>query len=122
SSLQILKILKKTGMDVFMLGQFTGPPIGDKTKFFGHETGTAMGLAILAVRANSPVVPIYTYRLSDGRTAIRFLPEIPFVPAANQDETIAQMTQRYCDVIESIVRQHPEQWMWVHRRWKQFKV
>lgn len=122
SSLAILKALKKNEIVVFVLDQFMGPPIGVKTKFFGHETGTAMGLALLAGRSNAPVVPCYTYREPDGSTRIVFEAEIPFVESTNKDETIVTMTQKYCDKIEEWVRKHPEQWMWVHRRWKRFKV
>lgn len=122
SSLAILKALKKNSFVVFVLDQFMGPPIGVKTTFFGHETGTAMGLALLAGRSGAAVVPCYTYRDADGSTIIQCEPEIPFVEAAHKDETIAQMTQKYCDKIEEWVRKHPDQWMWVHRRWKRFKV
>jgi KDO2-lipid IV(A) lauroyltransferase len=120
SSLTILKVLKKNGIVAFMLDQFMGPPIGVKTQFFGHETGTAMGLAVLAGRSGAAVLPTYTYRQADGKTAVVFEPEIPFVELENKDETIVQMTQKYCDKIEEWVRRHPEQWMWVHRRWKRF--
>ena len=121
SSLQILKALKANRIVVFMLDQFMGPPIGVKTRFFGHETGTAMGLAVLVARSRSPVVPVFTYRLSDGRTRIVFEPQIPFVEGKDSEQTIQSMTQTYSDKIEDIVRRYPEQWMWVHRRWKKFK-
>ncbi len=121
SSLTILKRLKKNHVVAFMLDQFLGPPIGIKTQFFGQETGTAMGLALLAGRSKAAVVPAYSYRTSDGVTHVVFEPEIPFVQSANKDETIRDMTQRYCDRIETWVREYPEQWMWVHRRWKKYK-
>lgn len=121
SSIQILKTLKKNQPVVFMLDQFLGPPIGIKTTFFGRETGTAMGLALLAGRAEAPVVPVYTFRGENGDTHICFEPEIPFVEAGNKEDTIRNMTQLYCDKIEVWVRKHPEQWMWVHRRWKKYK-
>jgi Kdo2-lipid IVA lauroyltransferase/acyltransferase len=120
TSLTILKALKKNESVVFVLDQFMGPPIGVRTRFFGHETGTAMGLAVIASRAEAPVVPVYALRLPDGRTRITFLPEIPFVESLNKDDTIAEMTQRYCDVVEQIIKGCPEQWMWVHRRWKRY--
>lgn len=120
SSITILKALKKKETVVFVLDQFMGPPIGVRTRFFGHETGTAMGLAVIAGRSQAPVVPAYTLRLPDGRTRITFLPEIPFVESANKDDTVREMTQRYCDIVEQIIRRCPEQWMWVHRRWKRY--
>lgn len=121
SSLSILRRLKDNAVVVFMLDQFLGPPIGIKTYFFGHETGTAAGLALLAGRSKAAVVPAYSHRTSDGVTHIIFEREIPFVELENKDETLSKMTQLYCDQIETWVRKHPEQWMWVHRRWKQYK-
>ncbi len=121
SSLTILKKLKQNEIVGFMLDQFLGPPIGIKTLFFGRETGTPMGLAVLVERSRAPVVPALTYRLADGRTAISFEPEIPFVDTGDKERNIQVNTQRYCDKIEGWVREHPEQWMWVHRRWKEFR-
>lgn len=121
SSLSILRRLKDNLIVVFMLDQFLGPPIGIKTLFFGHETGTAAGLAILASRSHAAVIPAYSHRTDDGVTHIVFDPEIPFVESENKDETISRMTQIYCDHIETWVRKYPEQWMWVHRRWKKYK-
>lgn len=121
SSLQILRCLKKGESVVFVQDQFMGPPIGIKTTFFGKETGTAMGLAVIAARSRSPVLPVYTLREPDGRTRIVFEPEIPFFEGNDQDETVARMTQVFCDYTEGLVRKFPEQWMWVHRRWKRYK-
>lgn len=121
SSLTILKQLKKNSIIVFMLDQFMGPPIGIKTKFFGHETGTPLGLALLTSRSEAAVVPIYTYRRPDGSTSVVFEPEIAFVASEDREESLQKMTQAYCDRIETWVRVYPEQWMWVHRRWKKYK-
>lgn len=120
SSLTILKALKAHETVVFVLDQYMGPPIGIKTKFFGIDTGTAMGLAILAQRSEAPVLLAYTYRLSDGRTFVGIDDEIPFVESVNKEDTIKDMTQVYNDHLEKYVRRYPEQWMWVHRRWKKF--
>lgn len=124
SSFDILKALKRNAPVVFVLDQFMGPPIGVRTKFFGIETGTAAGLALIAARTGAPVIPCYTYRRSDGKSEMVFESPIEFPQFQSDDglkETkIAQMTQVYTDRIESIVRKHPEQWMWIHRRWKKF--
>jgi KDO2-lipid IV(A) lauroyltransferase len=121
SSYQILKSLRKQAIIAFVLDQFMGPPIGVRTRFFGKETGTALGLAVIAQRSQAPVVPVYTYRDSTGQTIIRFEPEIPFVESDDPDDTVADMTQIYTDRLEDYIRRHPEQWMWVHRRWKRFR-
>jgi KDO2-lipid IV(A) lauroyltransferase len=121
SSIGILRVLKSNGVIGFMIDQFMGPPLGIKTQFFGHDTGTAKSLALLAGRSGAAVVPMYSFRKPNGKLCIVAWPEIPFVNSTNTDETILRMTQGYNDVVESIIRQHPEQWMWVHRRWKRFR-
>ncbi len=120
SSYDILKSLKNKKTVVFVMDQFMGPPIGVETTFFGHPTGSAMGLAVMAQRSKAPVVPIYTCRTKEGKTQIHFSKEIPMQEKESKEETIAFMTQVYQDKLEEFVRKHPDQWMWVHRRWKPF--
>jgi KDO2-lipid IV(A) lauroyltransferase len=119
SSFDILKALKRKEAVVFVLDQFMGPPVGVRTKFFGHETGTAAGLATIALRTGAPVLPSYDYRKTDGKHVVVF--EAPIHDQSLTDENIARITQTYTDKIEAIIRQHPEQWMWIHRRWKEFR-
>ncbi len=120
SSLKVLRQIRNKKRVVFVLDQFSFPPLGIKTKFFGKETRSNSGLAVLAQRTEAPVVPMYTYRNDKGQTEIHCLPEIPFVEKENKDATILHMTQVYQDQLEVIVKKHPDQWMWVHRRWKSY--
>lgn len=120
STFDILRSLKKNECVIFVLDQYMGPPVGVKTTFFGRPTGTAAGLAIFAQKSGSPVVPMYTYRRDDGRIGIRSDKVIPFDKSSNQGDNIQKMTQVYTTKIEDIVRRHPEQWLWLHRRWKEF--
>lgn len=122
SSYAVLKALKKQGVVVFVLDQFTGPPIGVKTRFFGHETGTGLGLATIAQRSNCPVIPVYTFRMESGKHLIRFEPEIPLSQDSDNDQALKSTTQAYNDRLEDYVKKCPEQWMWIHKRWKIFKV
>lgn len=121
SSYHVLKALKKKEIVIFVLDQFTGPPIGVRTNFFGYETGTGFGLALMAQRSKSPVVPMYTVRNDDGTHQLVALPEIPFEEKEDRDESLVSMTQKYNDCLEKIILQCPEQWMWVHKRWKTFR-
>ncbi len=121
STFEILRALKRNEIVVFVLDQFMGPPIGVRTRFFGRETGTAMGCAVIADRMRSPVLPCYTYRKENGIHVVVFEPPIPYLDHGPRDQNIAVMTQAYTDKIEAIVRLHPRQWMWIHRRWKEFR-
>lgn len=121
SSAEILKALKRNEGVIFVLDQFMGPPVGVRTQFFGKVTGTAMGLAVFAQRTKAPLVPAYTFRLPDGRLKIVFDAELDLGPLLDDRANIPRMTQIYTDKIEQYVRAHPEQWMWLHRRWKEFR-
>lgn len=119
---EILKALKSNALVIFVLDQHMGPPYGVATTFFGRRVGTAYGLALFALKTKAPVVPVFTYEGSDGKIHLRCLEELQLEPYRDlpRDQAISQMTQLFTNVIENIVRLHPEQWMWVHRRWKGF--
>jgi KDO2-lipid IV(A) lauroyltransferase len=127
SSFEILRALRRGELVIFVLDQFMGPPIGCRTLFFGRETGTAMGCALMADRTKAPVLPVYTFRKPDGTHHIVFEKPLGFAFSevkpddGPREKNIPAMTQAYTDKIEEIVRRHPEQWMWIHRRWKDFR-
>lgn len=121
SHFDIFRALRKNEIVIFVLDQFMGPPLGLRTKFFGRETGTAMGLAMIAGKTGSPVIPSYTYLREDGKSVIVFEKPLDFQDQSTREETYSVMTQIYTDKIEEIVRKYPEQWLWVHRRWKEFR-
>lgn len=121
SSYALLRALKGGNLVVIPLDQFTGPPIGVKTRFFGRETGTAAGLAVMAERSGAPVIAVYTHRDEDGRHVLHFVREMA-IPKARDPANVARVTQEFNDQLEQFVRRHPDQWMWIHRRWKEFVV
>ena len=118
---EILTACKKNESVVFVIDQFMGKPYGIETTFFGKKTGTAKGLALFASRTEAPVIPVYTYRDDQLNTHVVFEPEIPMIENEDRDLQIQQMTQIYNNKVQELVERHPEQWMWVHRRWKRFK-
>ncbi len=121
SSFQVLKALKSNAVVAFVLDQFMGPPVGVRTQFFGHVTGTAAGLATLAERSHAPVVLSYVFRDENYKTHVIIEPEIPFESKETRPMSIQHMTQEYTNQIEKVVRMYPEQWMWIHKRWKVFR-
>jgi Kdo2-lipid IVA lauroyltransferase/acyltransferase len=122
SSFKLLKKLKEGKVVVIPLDQFTGPPIGVKTTFFGVETGTAAGLALMALRSKAPVVPAYVYRDEKGIHQIEVLPAVDLEVFRESEDPSLNATQHFNYILEDIVRKYPSQWMWIHRRWKRFVV
>lgn len=86
--------------------------------FFGHPAGTFRSLAIIAQATGAPVVPASSWREPDGTHVLRF--ERPLDPVAGVEarDELAANTRAYNAALERLVVRHPEQWWWVHRRWK----
>jgi len=95
------------------------PPQGVFVDFFGIPACTASGLARIALRTDSAVVPGFTIWDEDkGKYRLRFDPALELIRTGDQDADIIANTQMFTKVIEDYVRKYPEQWLWVHRRWK----
>lgn len=112
-----LHVLRDGGVLGFILDQNMARWEGIFVDFFGKPACTTPGLAFMAAHAKAPVVPVFMLREADGRHRLRFLP--PIEPPAGRDEaSIQAATQHYTAVIEGVIRQHPDQWIWMHRRWR----
>ncbi len=123
TAFKILKAIKKKALVVFVLDQFMGKPFGIATRFFGRETGTAYGLALFYLKTRSPVVPIYAFEGNDNKIHVRFEKQLELEShiTGDKERDLQTLTQLFSDQIEECVRRYPDQWMWVHRRWKKFE-
>jgi KDO2-lipid IV(A) lauroyltransferase len=86
--------------------------------FFGRPAWTPSGAASLALRAGCPVVPAFDHRRGDGRHEVEILPPLPQPPPGAPEEQVAALTAAATSAIERQVRAYPEQWVWMHRRWR----
>jgi KDO2-lipid IV(A) lauroyltransferase len=120
STAEIFKALRKNGVVVFVMDQFAPSSIGIRATFFGKEAGTGIGLALFASKKQLPVLPVYAYRDDNGIHHIVVGEEIPLEMKDTRQETLSHMTEQYNRTLEEIIRRHPDQWMWLHRRWKPF--
>jgi KDO2-lipid IV(A) lauroyltransferase len=95
------------------------PPQGIFVDFFGIPACTASGLARIALRTDAAVVPTFTiWDSALRRYRLRFDPAVEVIRTGDLEKDIAANTQQVTKVIEDYVRRYPEQWLWVHRRWK----
>jgi KDO2-lipid IV(A) lauroyltransferase len=95
------------------------PPQGIFVDFFGIPACTASGLARIALRTNAAVVPGFTiWDPALGKYRLRFDPAVELVRTGDQESDIVANTQKFTKIIENYVREYPDQWLWVHRRWK----
>ncbi|HKD67253.1 MAG TPA: 4'-phosphopantetheinyl transferase superfamily protein [Candidatus Binataceae bacterium] len=103
---------------VFIMDQHAGARDGVLVDFFGSPAWTFRSLALIALRTRAPVVPAALWRAPDGSHVLRFEPALPIVESDDAAEAIAANTRLYNAALERIIMRHPEQWFWVHRRWK----
>jgi KDO2-lipid IV(A) lauroyltransferase len=86
--------------------------------FFGHLASTSKSIAVLALRTGVPVVPIFTWRESGGQHRVS-VGDVIEVPAGGRStEAIVELTRRCTGVIEEAIRKRPDQWLWMHARWR----
>lgn len=115
----LVERLKKGECLIIMIDQDSKKIRGEFLQFFGHEAYTPIGCTRLAMETGSAIVPMYTIRNdADDTYTFKILPEIPLEQRETDIETIRYNTQKHNDVIEQIIREHPEQWVWMHERWK----
>jgi len=87
--------------------------------FMGRPASTHPGPATLAERTGCAVVPVFAFREADDTIRCRVLPALELVATADREYNIRANTQLFNDVIGEQIRQRPEQWLWLHDRWKE---
>ena len=112
-----LTALRRHEVIAFVLDQNMIDTEGIFVDFFGRPACTTPGLAYLSAQSGAPVLPVFLLREGDDRHRLMILPMIE-PPPDRKPETIRAYTQRYTRTIEDMVRKHPDQWIWIHRRWR----
>jgi KDO2-lipid IV(A) lauroyltransferase len=86
--------------------------------FFGRKACTTPGLALLALHTKAQVLPVFTRHLPDGKYLLEIGKKVEIVSSGNRDTDVLINTQNFTKIIEEKIRQYPEQWFWIHQRWK----
>ena len=117
----ILDRLAAQDVIVFIFDQYAGGRDGVEVEFLGHKARTFRSLATIALATGAPVVPSATWREPDGQHVLRFEEALPLIECDDPDEAIRANTRAYNLALERLILQHPEQWFWMHRRWKNLR-
>ena len=86
--------------------------------FFGRPAWTPSGAATLAIRMRCPVIPGFIHREPDGSHRAEFHPQLETPEGGNLDDQTLELTAEATAAIERQIRAYPEQWVWMHRRWR----
>jgi KDO2-lipid IV(A) lauroyltransferase len=118
SSSMISRVLRKKESLGILLDQSASWYEGVYVPFFGQLACTNKGLALFALRYDAPVVPAFNFRQPDGRYKIVIESPLKLIRTGNINEDIMTNTERFNQVIEKYIRKAPDNWLWVHRRWR----
>ena len=119
SARSLLKILKEQGTVGILADQNTMPQEGVWVDFFGVSACTSTGIARVALHTDAAVVPGYVYWDAAMRKyRLRFEPPVELVRTGDIERDVRENTARFAKILEEIIRRHPEQWVWLHARWK----
>ncbi len=114
----ILDCLAAGDLVVFPFDQHAQRKDGVLVEFFGHPAGTFRSLAVIALSTGAPVLPASCWREPDGRHVLRFEAPLQAVEHEDANEAIRLTTRAFNRALERLIVRRPEQWWWVHRRWK----
>lgn len=119
---EMLAQLKRGGGVGILIDQRVREDQGIQVPFFGHPAWTHPILARVARKTGAPVVPTFAFREQPGRYSLSY--EAPVLvgelPEAERED--APLTERFMGILESAIRERPEQWLWYHDRWKQLRL
>ena len=112
----MLSAIRAKGRVAYVIDQRVHPNEGIETPFFGQPAFTSPLLARLSLKTGAPVVPMFAYPEPPDRFRVVVHP--PIEPDEAGDDPTQAMTLRYLEVIEKVIREQPERWLWMHERWR----
>ena len=119
AGLEVLRAIRKKALVVAAVDQNASGRMGVFVPFFSRLASTSSGLAGLALASGVPVIPAFLVReQGTWRHRIIILPPVEPVRSGNQEADLRATTEKFSAVFQHIVEQYPDQWLWIHKRWK----
>ena len=115
---RVVKTIREGGIVAILIDQNVQAKDGIFVSFFGRPACTTTVAAALALKTGCAIVPVRCLLQPSGRYRMVYGPPIEWAGTGRRDEDVAALTQHLTSIIEGWVRETPEQWLWLHRRWK----
>jgi len=115
---QMLRHIKNGGILGLLIDQNWSWKDGCFVNFFDRPACTTNGLAHLALHTGAPVIPAFMARMPDGKYRFFIGEEVELIRMEDRESDVFENTQKFTTIIEDMVRKYPDQWFWVHQRWK----
>jgi len=119
---EMLRELKADNAVGILIDQRVPEDQGVEVPFFGHPAWTHPILARLCRRTGAPVVPTFAFCEAPGRYSLRFDQPVVVDDLDEVERDDVPLTARFVAILESAIRERPEQWLWSHDRWKQLRI
>ena len=116
--LRVMKALRDNKVVGILLDQNVDWYEGVFVNFFGRWACTNKGLALMAIKTGTPVIPAFPVRQRDGRYRIFFENEVKLIRTGDKIRDLEDNTALFTSIIEKYIRRYPDHWFWFHRRWK----
>ncbi|MGH7378703.1 MAG: lysophospholipid acyltransferase family protein, partial [Candidatus Methylomirabilales bacterium] len=114
----LVETLRRGGTVAMLIDQNVAREQGVFVDFFGTPACTTTAATLAARRTGAALLPVVCPRRAPGRFTVRIGKEIPVAVTGDHRRDILATTAKATAVLEAFIREHPEQWFWVHRRWK----
>jgi len=115
---RIMRLLRQNEIVGILIDQNVSWREGVFVDFFGRPAATTAAFAALALQSDAAVLPAFIYRRETGRYMFEIGPEFELIRTGDFDGDVFANTQRMTSIVETHVRAHPDQWFWLHQRWK----
>jgi len=115
---KILEAIKQNRIIGILLDQNVDWYDGVFVDFFGRWACTNKGLALMAMKTGTPVIPTFSVKQKDGRYCIIFEDEVKLINTGDKTRDMEENTALFTGVIEKYIRRYPDHWFWFHKRWK----
>lgn len=115
---QMIRCLGRNGTVGVLIDQNVSWKEGIFVDFFGRPACTTDGLAQMALKLETPVMPAFMARKPDGRYRLIIGEEVNIIRTEDREADVRSNTQMFTGIIEEMIRRYPDQWLWLHQRWK----
>jgi KDO2-lipid IV(A) lauroyltransferase len=119
AGLKVLRALRNNEAVGILIDQNTTERDRVFVDFFGRKASAGSAFVKLAQRSGAVVIPGFAlWRPESGRYVLKFYPPLEWSDSGDADRDLVDNTQRCHSMLEQVIREQPEQWLWIHRRWK----
>jgi KDO2-lipid IV(A) lauroyltransferase len=121
ATLKVIQALSQNKVVGILFDQRGKRSKGIWADFFGRKVPTTPGLAVMALKSGAPVLPVFMIRNGFQKHRLIVKKPLELIHTGDFKKDIEANTQLFNNTLESIIREYPDQWLWIHRRWERKK-